>query len=796
MGVEGVPHPLTRIGFRIFRGCYMKGFAANSSPIRHRGLAWPRSAVSIALVAALTLLTGCHTDPNVKKQKYLESGQRYSAQGKHREAAIQFANALKVDKNFAEAHYELAKSWLHLGQVGRGYAELSRTVDLQPANHAARLDLGGMLLAAGKLDEAKAQADAVLAAAPDNPGAHALLSGVASRKGHRDQAFSEIQRALQLDPRRATFHEQLALLSLGDEPGGASAEAELKTAASLEPKSANPRLLLAAFYAGRNRLVDAEQAARDAVASDPKSLPARESLAQIYLRQGDQAKAEATLRQASIDIPGDPMAIRALADHYDRSGQAEKASREFESIALKHPKNLDLQEDYVQSLLEVKDFRRAKTVIAGLMQKHNKDQKLLALNGIVLLNGGEIDTALSNLQNAYKDYPKDAFILFWLAKAAQAKGNLALAEKSFREVVSLNPSSLQARQELATIALQKGDVDLLSDVAEKTIASVPGFSNAYVWRASVELVRNAVEKAEVDLKTALTLAPTNAAAYLQLGKLRFSQKRYQEGVKLLEQALQYDPDSVQALRLLMSYDLIQKHPDAALSRVNQQIAKRPANSSFYVLLAEYEIQVKNLDQALAAAEKAFQLNSNEGQAVMLIARIQIQKGQTASAIAAWQQWSHTHPRDAAALAILGILEESTGNQGKAEEYYKNSLQIQPEQPVAANNLAYLMLTKGEDLDVALTLAQTARRGMPNSPNTADTLAWAYYHKQTYAFARDLLEEAAKTDAASQAIHYHLGMVYRGLRDKVNAANHLRKAIALGPNTSTAKDARTALKGVG
>jgi hypothetical protein len=49
-----------------------------------------------------------------------------------------------------------------------------------------------------------------------------------------------------------------------------------------------------------------------------------------------------------------------------------------------------------------------------------------------------------------------------------------------------------------------------------------------------------------------------------------------------------------------------------------------------------------------------------------------------------------------------------------------------------------MLLNGENVDVALTLAQSARQSTPNSPNTADTLAWAYYYKGTYAFARDLL----------------------------------------------------------
>ena len=41
------------------------------------------------------LLAGCHGDPNVRKQKYLESGKRYSAEGKYREAAIQYFERLE-----------------------------------------------------------------------------------------------------------------------------------------------------------------------------------------------------------------------------------------------------------------------------------------------------------------------------------------------------------------------------------------------------------------------------------------------------------------------------------------------------------------------------------------------------------------------------------------------------------------------------------------------------------------------------------------------------------------------------
>ena len=59
----------------------------------------------------------------------------------------------------------------------------------------------------------------------------------------------------------------------------------------------------------------------------------------------------------------------------------------------------------------------------------------------------------------------------------------------------------------------------------------------------------------------------------------------------------------------------------------------------------------------------------------------------------------------------------------------------------ANNLAYLLLEHGGDVNVALSLAQIGRRGMSKSPNSADTLAWAYFHTGAYTAAASLLEDA-------------------------------------------------------
>jgi len=752
--------------------------------------------LAVTLFLSFALLPGCHRDPNVRKQKYMESGQRYSAQGKDKEAIIQYSNALKIDKNFADAYYARAQAFLHVGALSNAYSDLQRTVYLQSTNYKARLDLGNMLLSGGKIDEAQAQADATIAAQPDNADAHALLSRIASRQGKSDVALAEIHRALQIAPNESALHETLALLQAGDPAQASSVEAEMKKAISLDPKSVNVKLLLAAFYARTGRLQDSEQVCWSAVATDPKNLSARESLVQVILRQGNPARAEQVLRQASNDLADNPRGVRMLADYYAGSGQLDKAKAEYASLAHKYPKNVSVQEGYVRILLEVKDYTTAQSVVTELMKKNSKDPQVAVLNGIVLLNSGKTNDAVNALQSAVKDAPSDAFIQYWLGRAALTKGDSGLAEKSFRQAAQLNPRNIEAQEALAHIAAQRGDLSMLSDVAEKTIAAAPRFPGGYQWRASAELAHNSPDKAEADLKNAISIAPQSAQAYLMLGELRYAQKRLPEGAALLEQALQYDPDSVQALRGLVNFDLSKKQSAQALNRINVQIEKRPKNSGFYDLLAMVQIQNKNLDQAIAASQKAMEVNPDDGEAVNIYSQLQASRGQAANAISAWEQWSKAHPGSAEAYVILGSLEQMRGDKKKAEDYFKKALQIKSEQPVAANDLAYLMLENGENVDVALNWAQIGHKGMPDSPNSSDTLAWAYYYKGTYGFARDLLEDAIKKNPNSATMQYHLGMVYGKLQDKSNAAMHLKKAISLAPDSPAAKDAKTALQGLG
>ena len=133
--------------------------------------------------------------------------------------------------------------------------------------------------------------------------------------------------------------------------------------------------------------------------------------------------------------------------------------------------------------------------------------------------------------------------------------------------------------------------------------------------------------------------------------------------------------------------------------------------------------------------------------------------------------------------MLGALNERQGAWQKAEDLYQKALQTQPNYPLAANNLAFLMMEHRWEFDVALTLAQTARQQLPdNLPFVcADTLAWAYYNKGAYKLAIDLLEGVTKkASAVDPSYDYHLGLAYQKINDKAKAKAHLERVLQANP----------------
>ncbi len=751
-----------------------------------------RLALAALTMAAVCGLGGCKHDPNVQKQKYLESGQRYEKEGKYREATIQFSNALKVDRNFAPAHYELAKTYIQLGSMIAAYQELQRTVSLNPGNIPARVDLGNMLLAGGLPDRAKEQANTILAAQPNNADAYALLSHIAQKQGDAQQALTLIQKAIALDPQKSSYHTALGVLQATTPGSAKSGEGELEQAIALNAKDPSARIAFAEVLAKGGNLSGAEQQIQAAIQAKPDDLQARALLAALYMKENNQAKAEQTLVQAAKDMPDKDQPSALLLSYYGHSHQLGQAETTFASLHGSLSKSIPIATEYAQALMTEGKFDQARDVLKDVSKTSASKPQVERLNADLLLHDGKPNDAFTLLQKAVAGAPDDVRLRLMLAQVASNVGKTGVAETNLREAARLDPRSLDAARGLAALAFAHADMGQLSEVATQTITYHPDAPEGYLWRGASEAKQQQLDQANSDFQTALKKDPNNETATLDLGELRLAQRKTAEGRALLEQTLTHDPNQMTALNLLVSADLQDKQPDKAMDLIQAQIARSPNNPALYADLGALQLQLKHFPAAQESAQKALSINKTYEPALQVYAQAQVAQGNTEGAISSWQQWFNGHPDDARAAMLLGTLEETKGDLNKAIDYDKKALQLDPSQAVAANNLAYLMVETNGNSDVALSYAETARRLMPNSPDTADTLAWVYYHKGTYSLARDLLEDAAKAEPGNASIHYHLGMTYTRLGNKPDATVQLKKAAELAPESQTGKDATTAL----
>jgi len=754
--------------------------------------------VFVCLFLIPCLFTSCSRDPNVRKQKFLESGNRYRDKGKFREAAIQYANAIQVDSRFAEAHYQLGEAYLKLKDYNRAYAELSRTVDLAPDNYSAHLELANLLIGARQLKDAQTHLDILREKQPDSPDTHTAWANFYAAQGNLGAALQEMQKGIAADPSRSDSYLSLALLQLRAEQYD-PAEASFKKAAELGPKAMNVQLALGGFYQSRNRVAEAEQQFQHAIDLDPHDPAPRAAYVRLLMSEGKKTETEAFLRQTKKDFPDNSEGYRMLGDFYFADGDLDKATDEYASLYKDHPKDVQVKKNYVQLLILKNRLDEATKLNNELLKADGRDTEALVYRGQIQIRQNDAAGAVDSLQKALKNDANNAVAHYHLGLAFGLQNNEAQSEAELREAVSLRPDLTDAQRALATLELRHNDYDTLSATAQQIIYGAPNAPDGYLLRALGEMKRQKLADAEQDMRKAAEVAPASAAPYVQLGNLRQGQKQYAEAIKFYQQALDKEPGSTDALQGMMNTYIIEKQLDQAIAAARAHIAQQPANSGFYDLLGTALFQKKDLAGAEAAFHKSIELDKNNSDALLKLAQVQAAEGQTSVALATYQQSIKDHPREILFYILAGMMYESQHNFDQARNMYQQALNLQPDHPVASNNLAYLMLQQGGNVDIALAMAQTARRGMPDSPAAADTLGFAYFQKGVYQSAIDMFQESLrlsqKNGAADDAtVHYHLGLAYQKANQPVLARQQMERALKIDPNNAEAKKALSELRG--
>jgi tetratricopeptide (TPR) repeat protein len=747
----------------------------------------------VAVVSVLAaLLTGCSKNPNEKKQKYLESGQRYFDKGQYREAEIQFRNAVQVDPRFAEAHYWRSQVATKLGDGQTAVQELSTTIQIQPDHYKAQLDLANLMIRARHFSEAKEHIDVLLQKQPDNPEVYIARADYNAATDNIPGALADLNKALQLDPRRSDTYVSLALLQARGQQWDA-AESNLKKAVALNSKSTTALVLLGNLYQTRGRYPEAEQSYRQAVASAPDDPNSRLLVAALYVAQNKSSQAEEYLRQSKKDFPNNSEGYRMLGNFYYSNNQFEQAATEYASLYQEHPKDLVVKKNYIQLLILLGRIDEARKLNDELLKGKVDDPSVQIYKAEIEIRSGKASDAVTTLQAVLKNDPDNAIAHYQQGLAYEQLGDSSRAEEEWRSAVKQRADLVEAHRALAGVAIHRNDVGGLAQEADQIIAIQPGAPDGYLLRAVAEIDRKQFAVADEYIKKSLEREPNNPGAYVQLGNLRVAQKQFAEAQKAYQQALDQDPNSTEALDGVMGVYLEQKQPDKAIATARAQLSKYPKNAGFHIMLGQFLLEQKK-DMAGAESEfrQALDLDKKNVAALAKLGMVQNERGAPDQALQTYSEGAKANPKEVVFYLLAGGIYEGRQDWANARQQYQKALEVQPDNPLASNNLAYVMLQQGGNVDVAFAMAQTARQKLPENPNTADTLGWAFYHKQVYKSAVTLLKEAVKQEPDNPLFNYHLGLAYAKNGQGALARQQLDRVVKIKPNFPDLEELRRAV----
>jgi tetratricopeptide (TPR) repeat protein len=743
----------------------------------------------VCLAALLVVPGACSRDPHAAMLKYVKSGDEYMAVGKVAEAIVQYRNAIEKQPQAGGVVVKLAEAYIKNGDFAKGAQQYVRAADLV-TDPSVQLKAGGLMLLARRFDDAKVRAQKVLDTDPRNIQAQILLANSLAGLKDLDGAVSELQEAIQLHPGHSATFANLGQIEMG-RGNQAAAEAAFLRAVDLAPQSASARLALCGFYWATGRVPLAEAQLRQALGAEAANVLAHRTAAAFYMATNRREQAESHLRRV-LELTNSPDAALVLADYYVAM-KNQTAARGVLQPLTQDSKSSPLANVRLAALDRVAGQpAEAYKKLDAVLKSNPGNLQAQLLRGSFLLQDGKKDDALE-IANAAVATHRDsvgAYALLGRVQAARKQKEEAIA--AYQEIVRLNPLATDARIALARLQLASGRTDSSVDMAEAAVRAQPQNPDAQLALVQALLVRGDVDRAAQELAGLKARFPQSAAVHVQLGVLAGRRHQPAEARAEFERALQLQPQSLEAVAGLVALNLSLRQVDDARNLVDAAVKRLGAPPAALMLAARTYASTGDLTTAERHLRQVVAMDPAYLAAYGLLGQLYARQGKLDAAVTEFEALAQRQPKPVAALTMIGMIRQAQGNRADAQQRFERVMQLDPEAPVAANNLAWMYAENGGNLDVALQLAQTAKRKLPDTPEVNDTLGYIYYKKNLVALALPLLQSTVEKDPSNPEYHYHLGLAYERAGDKPKASASLSRALALKPDFSGAQNARAVL----
>ena len=133
----------------------------------------------------------------------------------------------------------------------------------------------------------------------------------------------------------------------------------------------------------------------------------------------------------------------------------------------------------------------------------------------------------------------------------------------------------------------------------------------------------------------------------------------------------------------------------------------------------------------------------------------------------------------------GISQHQLDEWPGAEVDFRAALALRPDQPQVLNYLGYSLVERGEKMDEALAMIETAVATLPDNGAIVDSLGWVYFQLGRYDEAVMHLERAASLEPLDPVINDHLGDAFWAVGRATEAQFQWNRALSFDPEEEDA-----------
>jgi len=760
-----------------------------------------------------------HRSPEKVAQNYYEHGVKLAEYGDYTKAALEFRNAIRLNKNFLAAWRGVAQ----IEETQQKWADLIRSLQsilsLDPADVSTRIKLIKLLVLSGRVYQALELINSENEPDGQNAQILGLKAGILFKLNDKLGAVREAQKALAIDPGSADALVVLATdrMVSGDLKGALQIlegntsasttdlgiqllklkifeqlretrpfELLLQRLAESYPKDGLFRRHLIKFYLDQRRTGEAEKEARQLVQENPANPQAELDLVRLlYAVKGPTAARDELVARISAGGEVFPYQI-ALADFDFSQGKFAEAEHQIQNLVSSGSsrENIITAKIMLAELALKKDkIDVAERIASEILSDDGRNTNALKVRASVRIVRGQFDLAITDLQQALGDQPRSTQLILLLALAYERKGSMALADKQYSDAVRISNFNSNVGLNYVNFLLRRGNVDRAEQFLVELSKRSPESLDVLSALAQVELGRGNWDGARAVSESIRNISSSRGIADQFLGAALLGQNRYDESIAVFQSLVSAEPSAVQPMISLVRALVRAQKTESALAFLKSVLTTNPDNAEAQVLIGSLQLATGARDQALQSFKLAIDKQPKNVVGYHALANLYSGENRIDEALAAIRSGLEMQPDSVTLRLALAEVLEQTDQYEAAMNEYELILKRQPGLMVAANNLASLLSDHRNDkasLEKAQTLAASLRE--TQVPQFKDTLGWISYRRGDYVNAVSLLEKAVVALPNMPLIRYHLAMSYFEVGQNAKALEQLNAAISLSPNT--------------